>query len=295
MIRRLVKRREFLSLMAVAPLGVAEMASASRVLRYPFAETAPATLAVLLDEPLGTINPRVYGQMTEHIGRVIYEGTWVGPDSKIPNIKGLRIDAMDALKRVKPSVIRWPGGCFADAYQWEDGIGPPKDRPLRHNHWWLREEPNTFGTDEFLEWCKLLNAEPFLTANVGTGSPAEALNWFEYCNGTGNTKYAQMRAKNGTQSLTEYVSGESVTKIGVAAACSCLPNTLNGSGSTRFISNAWDSAPTQNSSEWEALKKAGMRSPSMPGPGLPYLDLLLSTNTSGTGRVSRSATPNTQA
>ncbi len=119
------------------------------------------------------------------------------PDSKIPNIKGLRIDAIEALKRVKPSVIRWPGGCFADAYQWEDGIGPPQNRPLRHNHWWLREEPNTFGTDEFLEWCKILNAEPFLTANVGTGSPAEALNWFEYCNGTGKTKYAQMRATNG--------------------------------------------------------------------------------------------------
>jgi alpha-N-arabinofuranosidase len=192
-----VGRRKFLSLVAAAPFGLAEMASGSHTLRFPFVETAPARLTILLDEPLGTINPRVYGQMTEHIGQVIYGGVWVGPNSKIPNVNGLRTDTIEALKRVKPSVVRWPGGCFADAYQWEDGIGPPPKRPLRHNLWWLRDEPNTFGTDEFLEWCKLLNAEPFLTANVGTGSPAEALNWLEYCNGTGNGTYAQMRARNG--------------------------------------------------------------------------------------------------
>jgi alpha-N-arabinofuranosidase len=195
--KTLIERRKFLSLVAAAPLGLAEFASVKHLFHFPSADPTPATLTVLLDEPIGTINPRVYGQMTEHIGRVIYEGIWVGPDSKIPNVNGLRTDTIDALKRVKPSVIRWPGGCFADAYQWQDGVGPPQQRPLRHNHWWLRDEPNTFGTDEFLEFCRLLNAEPFLNANVGTGSTAEALNWLEYCNGTGNGTYAQMRARNG--------------------------------------------------------------------------------------------------
>jgi len=161
------------------------------------AESSGAQLTVLLDEPLGTINPRIYGQFTEHIGEVVYGGIWVGPDSKIANQNGFRSDTLGALKRVAPSVVRWPGGCFADAYDWQDGVGAPSRRPLRHNVWWLREEPNTFGTDEFVEWCRLLKAEPFLTANVGTGSPADALNWLEYCNGTGNTKYAQMRVANG--------------------------------------------------------------------------------------------------
>jgi alpha-L-arabinofuranosidase len=193
----LIERRKFLSLVGAAPLALVEFASIKHIFSFASADPAPANLTVLLDEPIGTINPRVYGQMTEHIGRVIYEGIWVGPNSKIPNVNGLRTDTMDALKRVKPSVVRWPGGCFADAYQWQDGVGPPQQRPLRHNHWWLRDEPNTFGTDEFLEFCRLLNAEPFLNANVGTGSTAEALNWLEYCNGTGNGTYAQMRARNG--------------------------------------------------------------------------------------------------
>jgi alpha-N-arabinofuranosidase len=184
-----IERRTFLSILAAAPFCFTEPVRA--------AEPTPATLTVILDEPIGTIHPRVYGQFTEHIGRVIYEGIWVGPDSNIPNVKGFRADTIEALKRVKPSVFRWPGGCFADAYRWEDGVGPAKDRPTRHNVWWLRDEPNTFGTDEFLEWCQMLNADPFLTANVGTSTPAEALNWLEYCNGTGNGTYAQMRAKNG--------------------------------------------------------------------------------------------------
>ena len=178
-----MERRSFLALLAAAPLG--------------FAEPAAPQLTVFLDEPLGTIHPRVYGQFTEHIGRVIYDGVWVGTDSKIPNVDGYRVDTLEALKRVHPSVFRWPGGCFADAYHWEDGVGPAHSRPLRRNLWWLRDEPNTFGTDEFLQWCRLLNAEPYLAANVGTGSPAEALNWLQYCNDTGDGTYARMRVRNG--------------------------------------------------------------------------------------------------
>lgn len=184
-----MKRRTFMSLLAAAPLCYSKHS-------YSPASSAPR-LIVAVDEPLGTINPRLYGQFTEHIGQVVYGGIWVGSDSRIPNVRGFRTDTIEALKRVAPSIVRWPGGCYADAYQWQDGVGPASQRPNRHNVWWLREEPNTFGTDEFLDWCHVIGAEPFLTANVGTGSPAEALNWLEYCNGTGNTTYAQMRVKNG--------------------------------------------------------------------------------------------------
>lgn len=138
-------------------------------------------LTVDLGQEIGTINPLIYGHFAEHIGRVIYEGTWVGSDSKIPNQHGYRLDA---LKRIRPSIIRWPGGCFADTYHWEDGVGPLADRPVRTNHWWKREEPNTFGTHEFIQWCRLLGAEPYPSVNVGTGTITEALNWLDYCNGT---------------------------------------------------------------------------------------------------------------
>ena len=184
-----IERRKFLGLLAAAPLCLAAPSGS--------AETAPANLTVLVDEPIGAINPRIYGQFTEYIGRVIYEGIWVGPQSKIPNVKGYRIDTMEALKRIHPTVFRWPGGCYADTYKWEDAVGPVQQRPLSRNTWWLRDEPNTFGTDEFLQWCERMNTEPYIAVNVGSGSPSEALNWLEYCNATGKTTYAQMRVRNG--------------------------------------------------------------------------------------------------
>lgn len=186
-----MKRRTFLSLLAAAPLCY------SRSFPSGSGPSGSPRLTVLAEEPIGRINPRVYGQFTEHIGKVVYEGIWVGTDSTIPNVGGLRTDTIEALKRVKPAVVRWPGGCFADAYDWRNGVGPASQRPIRHNVWWLRDEPNTFGTDEYLEWCQLIGAEPFLTVNVGTGSPADALNWLEYCNGAGNGTYAQLRVRNG--------------------------------------------------------------------------------------------------
>lgn len=165
--------------------------------RWPSFPAGSPSLTVLLDEPIGTISPRIYGHFCESIGRLIYEGVWVGPGSKIRNLDGYRLDTLEALQRVRPAVFRWPGGCFADTYHWEDGIGESKQRRMRRNLWWPREEPNTFGTDEFLHWCGLLHAEPYLSLNVGTGTPAEALNWVEYCNGTGNSAYAAKRASNG--------------------------------------------------------------------------------------------------
>src|SRR5260370_27353759 len=96
-------------------------------------QNSTAELTVVPEEKLGVIQPRVYGQFTEHIGRLIYEGIWVGPGSKIPNRNGLRLDTLEALKRVRPTVFRWPGGCFADAYRWQDCVGPPAQRPVRRN------------------------------------------------------------------------------------------------------------------------------------------------------------------
>ncbi|WP_449462162.1 alpha-L-arabinofuranosidase C-terminal domain-containing protein [Tardisphaera miroshnichenkoae] len=137
----------------------------------------------------------IYGQFIEHLGRCIYGGVWVGKDSKIPNVNGYRKDVLDAVKALRPSLVRWPGGNFASGYHWLDGIG--RERPRKFDMAWGAEEPNEFGTDEFMEWVRMVGAEPFITVNAGNGSPEEAANWVEYCNSNKSTKYAEMRKKNG--------------------------------------------------------------------------------------------------
>jgi alpha-N-arabinofuranosidase len=154
-------------------------------------------LAVKLDEIIGSINPNVYGHFAEHLGRCIYPGIWVGEDSKIPNVQGLRKNVVEALKAINPPVIRWPGGCFADIYHWKDGVGPKDRRPHRLNIWWGGDDTNEFGTDEFVRFCKSIGAEPYICLNVGSGSPEEALAWLEYCNYTGSSSYTKLRAENG--------------------------------------------------------------------------------------------------
>ena len=111
----------------------------------------------------------MYGQFAEHIGGVIYDGIWVGPDSKIANIGGIRKTLVEHVRRLGPVVVRWPGGCFADRYHWRDGIGPPAKRPRRFGRWREDTESNQFGTHEFLQFCRLCGVEPYLAANVGTG------------------------------------------------------------------------------------------------------------------------------
>ena len=145
----------------------------------------------------GTINPNVYGHFIEHLGRCVYEGLWVGPDSPIPNTDGIRNDTVQALAKVGAPLIRWPGGCFADMYHWEDGIGPREERPTRLNLWWDGTDSNAYGTAEFLETCKRIGAEPYICLNVGTGSPQEAVAWMEYCNFSGDTDYTRKRAADG--------------------------------------------------------------------------------------------------
>ena len=121
---------------------------------------------------IGTIAPEIYGHFSEHIGGVFYGGLYVGKDSDIPNIKGFRADIIEKLKNIAPPVLRWPGGCFAETYNWRDGIG--ENRPVRRN-WWTpddnRYEPNTVGTHEFIDLCNLIGAKPYFAANLTASDP----------------------------------------------------------------------------------------------------------------------------
>ena len=147
------------------------------------------------NDVIGTINPNIYGHFAEHLGWCIYDGVWVGEDSHIPNTGGIRNDVVAALKKMKPAVIRWPGGCFADDYHWQDGVGPRDQRPRRVNiHWGEVVESNQFGTQEFIRFCKMIGAEPYIVGNVGSGTVQELREWVEYCNFEGDSSLAQQRA-----------------------------------------------------------------------------------------------------
>jgi alpha-N-arabinofuranosidase len=146
------------------------------------------------DFPRAVINPNIYGHFAEHLGRCVYEGIWVGPKSKIPNQDGLRLDVIAVLSHLRTPVVRWPGGCFADAYHWRDGIGPVENRPQTVNLWWRQTDPNTFGTDEYARLCQALGCNAYICANVGSGSPREALEWLEYCNFSGDSTLTRLRA-----------------------------------------------------------------------------------------------------
>ncbi|MHA1150499.1 MAG: alpha-N-arabinofuranosidase [Promethearchaeota archaeon] len=143
------------------------------------------------------INPNIYGHFAEHLGRLIYDGIWVGQDSDIPNINGIRKDIVEALKKIKPPIVRWPGGCFADDYHWKDGIGPREERPQTVNIHWNSIEPNEFGTHEFFEFCELIGAKPYICCNVGSSTPREMREWLEYLNYDGDSTLARLRAENG--------------------------------------------------------------------------------------------------
>jgi alpha-L-arabinofuranosidase len=165
-------------------------------------------IEVLPDEPLGTISPNIYGHFAENLSGVVYDGIWVGENSKIPNIRGVRKELIDQMRKINPSVIRFPGGCFADSYDWKDGIGPADKRPRRTNFWAEGEkadapsshkyDPNHFGTNEFVQFCKSVGAEPYLAANVRSLPAEDFYRWVEYCNSpTGSTTLAEARAATG--------------------------------------------------------------------------------------------------
>jgi alpha-N-arabinofuranosidase len=160
---------------------------------------AGTRISVKVNEPGAVIRPELYGHFAEHLGACIDGGIWVGEDSAIPNFGGIRTDVLDALRQLHPPVLRWPGGCYADDYHWEDGVGARSGRPRRVNLWWGQTiETNAFGTHEFIQVCRTLGAEPYLGANVGTGSPRELREWVEYCNYAGDSALAKRRAANGS-------------------------------------------------------------------------------------------------
>jgi alpha-N-arabinofuranosidase len=145
-----------------------------------------------------TIDRNIFGQFAEHLGHGVYEGVWVGPDSPIPNTRGIRNDVVAALKALKVPNVRWPGGCFADEYHWRTGIGPSGTRVVTLNpNWGGVIEPNTFGTHEFMDFLAQIGSEAYLSVNVGSGTPREAAEWLEYLTTAQPTTLAKERAANG--------------------------------------------------------------------------------------------------
>ena len=143
------------------------------------------------------IPAELFGQFSEHLGRCIYEGIWVGPDSDIPNVSGYRTDVLEALKALRIPVLRWPGGCFADEYHWMEGIGPLEGRrKIVNNNWGGTLEDNSFGTHEFLNLCEMLGTEPYISGNVGSGTVEELAKWIEYMTASSGSM-AELRARNG--------------------------------------------------------------------------------------------------
>lgn len=193
-------RRDFLrtSLLAGASMTLAPRATTA----------ADARIDILMDEPIARIDPNVYGHFVEHLGGVVYDGIWVGEGSRIPNIGGFRQSLVEHMRRIPASVIRWPGGCFADSYDWRDGVGPREARPRRTNFWaeGMPERPdgpwkydtNQFGTNEFVRFVRECRGEPYLAANLRSLPARDFYQWVEYCNSpAGSTTLAELRAKGG--------------------------------------------------------------------------------------------------
>ena len=169
-------------------------------LRATEPDPMPAQITIHADRSVGTISRNLYGQFSEHLGRGIYEGIWVGEDSPIPNTRGIRNDVVAALKELKVPVLRWPGGCFADEYHWKDGIGPRENRPSMINtHWGGVVEDNSFGTHEFFDLCEQIGAEPYVCGNVGSGTPQEMMEWVEYMTSDADSPMVKLRRQNGRE------------------------------------------------------------------------------------------------
>ena len=151
-------------------------------------------------DKIGHINREIYGHFSEHLGRCIYGGIYVGEDSDIPNVHGIRKDVIEAFRQIRMPVLRWPGGCFADEYHWKDGIGEKSARKKMVNtNWGGVVEDNSFGTHEFMELCELVGCEPYIAGNLGSGSVQELAEWVEYMTFDGISPMAELRRKNGRE------------------------------------------------------------------------------------------------
>jgi alpha-N-arabinofuranosidase len=163
-----------------------------------------ASVTVHTEAGIDRIEPELHGHFSEHLGRCIYDGIW---ESQSTDEEGYREDVVSLLDDLNMPVLRWPGGCYADDYHWEDGVGD--ERPRRRNLFWSQdrdevpEEPNTFGTHEFLDFCERVGTKPYLATNVGSGDPQEAANWAEYTSYDGDTELADRRRENGREEAWE--------------------------------------------------------------------------------------------
>jgi alpha-L-arabinofuranosidase len=175
---------------------VAVLALVATAVAVPALGADKVELSVDVSKTGSTINRNIFGQFAEHLGHGIYGGVWVGPDSKIPNSRGIRNDVVAALKAIKVPDVRWPGGCFADDYHWRNGVGPQRAVTLNPN-WGGVIEPNTFGTDEFMDFLKQIGAKAYISVNVGSGTPHEAADWLEYMTAALPTTLEKERAANG--------------------------------------------------------------------------------------------------
>lgn len=179
-------------------LAAAIIAAASAVALSAQAGPPQITVAVDASKPGPIINRNILGQFSEHLGRGVYEGIWVGPDSKIPNTRGIRNDVVAAMKALRTPNVRWPGGCYADEYHWKKGIG--KNRPATINSSWGGVlEPNSFGTHEFMDFVSQIGAEAYISVNVGSGTPQEAADWLEYMTTDKPTELGKLRVANGRE------------------------------------------------------------------------------------------------
>ncbi len=161
---------------------------------------AQSTLTLHTDQAETKINKEIYGHFAEHLGRCIYGGIYVGENSDISNTRGFRDDVVVALQEMDIPVLRWPGGCFGDTYHWKDGIGPKDERPSMVNiHWGGVTEDNSFGTHEFLDFCDIIGAEPYINLNVGSGTVREASEWVEYVTSSNVSPMTDLRKKNGRE------------------------------------------------------------------------------------------------
>jgi len=157
-------------------------------------------LVIITNHPGPTISKDIYGHFSEHLGRCIYEGLWVGTDSKIPNTYGIRNDVLFALREIRVPNLRWPGGCFADTYHWKDGIGPQEKRAsIVNTHWGGVTEDNSFGTHEFMKLTELLGCDAYINGNVGSGTVREMAEWVEYLTSDSDSPMTRLRKENGRE------------------------------------------------------------------------------------------------
>ena len=179
---RFLLRLSLLSLVCATPLWAAE----------------GVRLSIDTSKAGAKIDRNIFGQFAENLGHGLYEGIWVGPDSSIPNTRGIRKDVVSALRALKVPNVRWPGGCFADQYHWRKGIGPAAKRPATLNSAWGGVvDTNEFGTDEFMDFIQQIGSQAYVSVNVGSGTPQEAAEWMQYMTDAQPTALAKERAANG--------------------------------------------------------------------------------------------------